>query len=121
MSPSRKRPPPSGDTNGPQGTQSVLRRRLSQHQEDDVFYKTLSEAGCRLSPNGPILLSRELQQRLEIRLTRDASIVGPFLAGFQSHVEKGENLHRLAMHQTSSHKSCSIVSRIACEQFFKNY
>ena len=97
MSPSRKRAPPSVEANGRQGTQSVLRRRVSHHQDGDVFDRTLSEAGCRLSMDGPVLLSRELQQRIELRLTRDASIVGPFLAGFQSHVDKEENLHRLAL------------------------
>lgn len=110
MSPSKKRPSSSGDANARQGTQSVLRRRVHQGQEGDVFEKTVSEAGCGLSPNGPILLSRELQQRLELRLTRDASIVGPFLAGFQSHIEKGENLHRLAMFIFCILQFCKQVS-----------
>lgn len=95
MSPSRKRPPTHGDASERQGTQSVLRRRTNQQQEGDVFVNLLSDYGCKLSPDGPVLLSRDLQQRLEIRLTRDASVVGPFLAGFQSHVDNEENLHRL--------------------------
>lgn len=97
MSSSKKRPPPSVNGNGRQGTQPVLRRRVDQQKESDCFVKLLSEAGCRLSSDGPIQLSRELQQRLELRLARDSSLVGPFLAGFQSHIENGEDLHRFAV------------------------
>ncbi|KAG0590520.1 hypothetical protein KC19_1G105500 [Ceratodon purpureus] len=113
MSSSKKRPSPLGDANGRQGSQFVLRRRVSQHQEDDVFEKSLSEAGCRLSPNGPVILSRELQQRLELRLTRDSSIVGPFLAGFQSHIEKGENLHRVLMPMTKINNNAESRSGVS--------
>lgn len=111
MSSSRKRPPTHGDANGRQGTQSVLRRRVNQDQEGDVFVNLLSDCGCRLSPHGPVLLSRELQQRLEIRLSRDAAVVGPFLAGFQSHIDNGENLHRLDMFRFLILESCGILSR----------
>ncbi|XP_024372058.1 uncharacterized protein [Physcomitrium patens] len=100
MSSSKKRPPPSVNGNGRQGTQPVLRRRVDQQKESDCFVKLLSEAGCRLSSDGPIQLSRELQQRLELRLARDSSLVGPFLAGFQSHIENGEDLHRVLMPMT---------------------
>lgn len=94
MSSSRKRPPIYGEGSVRQGTSSVVRRRTNQ-QEGDVFVNLLSDYGCRLSPEGPVLLSRDLQQSLEMRLTRDTSVVGPFLAGFRSHIDNGESLHRL--------------------------
>jgi hypothetical protein len=61
----------------------------------DEFVSLLAEAGCNLLSQGPTVVTRDLQQRLQLTLKgADASIVANFVAGLESHVQDDGNLHR---------------------------
>lgn len=96
MSPSRKRSGRSSAAECGEISPSAARRRVEQHQEPDAFVTILAESGCRLTPLSPVLLSRDLQQRLELRLKGNSPTAENFLAGLQSHIADEYNLHRSA-------------------------